>query len=62
MSHCVFIFASVVNVMKESGCDVPDFLLSLKKPHKKVLKKLETKKPTRGNVVEKPHRYKSVLK
>lgn len=44
--------------MKESGCEIPDFMLSFKKPHKKILKKLESKVPSRGNVIEKPHRYK----
>lgn len=44
--------------MKESGCKVPEFMLSLKKPHKSVRKKMENKLPARGNVAPKPHRYK----
>ncbi|XP_065219051.1 probable ATP-dependent RNA helicase DDX52 isoform X2 [Planococcus citri] len=52
---------SVVNVMKESGCEVPEFMLSLKKIHKKIRKKMETKLPDRGDVASKPHRYKSFL-
>lgn len=55
LSSCLI---SVVNVMRESGCEVPEFLISLKKPHKKILKKLENHPAARPSVIEKPHRYK----
>lgn len=44
--------------MKESGCEVPEFMLSLKKPNKKVLRKLESRAPDRDTITTKPHRYK----
>lgn len=46
--------------MKESGCEIPTFLDNIKKPHKKIRKKLETNLPAREDVAPKPHRYKYV--
>ena len=41
---------SIVNVMKASGCDVPDWMLDIKKPSKSVKKKLLKKPRTRDSV------------
>ncbi|KAJ3026591.1 UNVERIFIED_CONTAM: RNA-dependent ATPase rok1 [Siphonaria sp. JEL0065] len=40
----------VVNVMKESGCDVPDWMLDLKNPNLKERKKLKNKAITRDTI------------
>ena len=41
---------SVVNVMKESGCDVPDWMLSLKKPSKNMKKNLKNRALERDDI------------
>ncbi|KAI9331878.1 putative ROK1-ATP-dependent RNA helicase [Obelidium mucronatum] len=40
----------VVNVMKESGCEVPDWMLDLKNPNMKERKKLKNKAITRDTI------------
>ncbi|KAJ3060269.1 RNA-dependent ATPase rok1 [Podochytrium sp. JEL0797] len=40
----------VVNVMKESGCDVPDWMLDLKNPQAKERKKLKQTVVTRPTI------------
>ncbi|KAJ3130171.1 RNA-dependent ATPase rok1 [Nowakowskiella sp. JEL0407] len=41
---------SVVNVMRSSGCDVPEWMLSLKKPSKMIKKELKKKAPERKSI------------
>ena len=41
---------TVVNVMRQSGCDVPQWMLELKNPNKKERKKLKQKAPERKEI------------
>lgn len=41
---------SIVNIMRNSGCEVPEYMLALKKRSKKVRKMLEKKNPERANI------------
>ncbi|XP_023232182.1 probable ATP-dependent RNA helicase DDX52 [Centruroides sculpturatus] len=41
---------SIAQVMKDSGCDVPDFMLQLKKPSKKIKKQLARKAVKRETI------------
>ncbi|KAI9143527.1 P-loop containing nucleoside triphosphate hydrolase protein [Paraphysoderma sedebokerense] len=41
---------SVVNVMRESGCEVPEWMLKLKKPSQEARKKLKKKPLARGDI------------
>jgi len=40
----------IVNVMKRSGCEIPEWLKGLKTPGKKARKELETKPPKRESI------------
>jgi ATP-dependent RNA helicase DDX52/ROK1 len=40
----------IVNVMRNSGCDVPEWLLKLKKPRKRELRSLEYRPPKRRKI------------
>lgn len=42
---------SVVNVMRQSGCDVPKWMLELKSPNQKQKKSLKRKAPERQNIL-----------
>ncbi|KAI8907394.1 P-loop containing nucleoside triphosphate hydrolase protein [Gorgonomyces haynaldii] len=41
---------SIVNVMRESGCDVPEWMLNLKKPTKQMLQKLKKRPIERQDI------------
>lgn len=41
---------SVARIVQQSGCDIPDYLLSLKKPNKRDKRKLEKKAPKRDRI------------
>ncbi len=41
---------TVVNVMRQSGCEVPEWMLQLKAPNKKERKKLKAKAPERKDI------------
>lgn len=41
---------SIAVVMRQSGCDVPDYMLAMKKHNKKEKRKLERKAPTREKI------------
>ncbi|OAD59569.1 putative ATP-dependent RNA helicase DDX52 [Eufriesea mexicana] len=45
---------SIATVMKESGCNVPDYMLAMKKHSKKERRKLEHKAPTREKITTMP--------
>ncbi|XP_076302286.1 putative ATP-dependent RNA helicase DDX52 [Lasioglossum baleicum] len=45
---------SIATVMKESGCNVPDYMLAMKKHSKKERRKLEYKAPTREKITTMP--------
>ncbi|KAL6077950.1 DEAD (Asp-Glu-Ala-Asp) box polypeptide 52 [Balamuthia mandrillaris] len=41
---------SIANIMKNSGCPVPEWMLALKKPSKSKKKEMERKPPKRGSI------------
>ena len=41
---------SIVNVMRESGCEVPEWMLSLKNPNKNLKKNLKKHAPERKSI------------
>ncbi|XP_067015406.2 probable ATP-dependent RNA helicase DDX52 isoform X1 [Anabrus simplex] len=41
---------SIAHVVRDSGCDVPEYLLTLKKASKRARRKLESKAPTRDSI------------
>jgi len=41
---------SIANVMKSSGCEIPDWMMKLKKPGRKSRKKLSKQPPTRSTI------------
>lgn len=45
---------SIAHVLKSSGCDVPEYMLSLKKRSKKERKQLEKSAPKRDDITTKP--------
>lgn len=48
-----FIF-SIAHVLKESGCEVPSYMLTMKKPSKKEKKRREVSAPKRKEIITKP--------
>jgi ATP-dependent RNA helicase DDX52/ROK1 len=42
---------SIANVMKEAGCDIPEFMLELKTPNKRLKSKLEKSAPKRKTIL-----------
>ncbi|EKX43208.1 hypothetical protein GUITHDRAFT_158075 [Guillardia theta CCMP2712] len=58
----VLYLRSIANVMKQSGCDVADWMLQLKKPGKKKAKMLKKKAPERKDIVEVPRCFKQQRK
>ena len=42
---------SIANVMKEAGCDIPEFMLELKTPSKRMRSKLAKKAPNRKTIL-----------
>jgi len=42
---------SIANVMKEAGCDIPEFMLEMKTPSKRLKTKLEKKAPNRKTIL-----------
>lgn len=51
-----FIYFSIAHVLKQSGCDVPDYMLAMKKRSKTAKKKLETSAPKRDDISVKPNK------
>ncbi|ENN71883.1 hypothetical protein HUJ04_001041 [Dendroctonus ponderosae] len=45
---------SVAHVLKESGCDVPEYLLAIKKKNKKAIKEVARRAPTRDEITTVP--------
>ncbi|CAH1179452.1 unnamed protein product [Phaedon cochleariae] len=45
---------SIAHVLKDSGCDVPPYMLTLKKPPRKEKKQLEKSAPKRNDIMTKP--------
>lgn len=62
---CIFVlfFISIAAVMRASGCDVPDYMLTMKKHNKKERRKLERTAPARERILTVPtykrHKQKS---
>jgi ATP-dependent RNA helicase DDX52/ROK1 len=48
------LFYSIAAVMRASGCDVPDYMLAMKKHSKKERRKLEHTAPTREKILTIP--------
>ena len=42
---------SIANVMKEAGCEIPEFMLELKKPNKRLKSKLAKSAPKRQTIL-----------
>lgn len=55
--NCFFFF-SIATIMRASGCDVPDYMLAMKKHSKKERRKLERTAPTRERILTIPKRHK----
>lgn len=50
----ILYFYSIAHVLKQSGCDVPEYMLTMKKRPKKERKKLESSAPPRNDITTKP--------
>jgi hypothetical protein len=50
-SHVVyFVLSSIAHVLRESGCEVPEYMLKLKKASKSARRKLESRAPKRERI------------
>ncbi|KAM6985181.1 putative ATP-dependent RNA helicase DDX52 [Aplochiton taeniatus] len=46
---------SIANVIKQTGCPVPDYIIGFKKTHSKVRRRLQNKPPKRSTISTNPH-------
>jgi ATP-dependent RNA helicase DDX52/ROK1 len=49
-----FVFSSIVHVLHESGCEVPEYMLTMKKASKRTRRKLERHAPHRERISSVP--------
>lgn len=49
-----FVFSSIAHVLRESGCEVPEYMLTMKKASKRTRRKLESHAPHRESISSVP--------
>lgn len=59
--YCFLFSISIATVMRASGCDVPEYMLAMKKHSKKERRKLERTAPERETILTVP-KYKQHVK
>jgi hypothetical protein len=55
ISHVAyFVVSSIAHVLQESGCEVPEYMLTMKKARKSARRKLERRAPKRESISSVP--------
>jgi ATP-dependent RNA helicase DDX52/ROK1 len=49
-----FVLSSIAHVLRESGCEVPEYMLTMKKASKRARRKLENQAPHRASISSVP--------
>jgi ATP-dependent RNA helicase DDX52/ROK1 len=52
MGH--FVLFSIAHVLRDSGCEVPDYMVTMKKASKRARRKLESQAPNRESISSVP--------